>query len=135
MAEDKGIIDRAIAGSISWEMLTKWFLGLLAATILFALGWFVSQTRESGNHEARLAVLESNYKILSDVVQNQKAQDVRIVTLESQMGKMLTRDEHLVFYAQVIEALRDLKTEQVRVRTELETHDRRMVLEHPGVKP
>jgi len=122
----------AESSSVTPSMIAKWFLGITGGLLLFASGWMISSTREAGSHEARIAVLESQYRILSEVVQNQKAQDARIVVLEGQMSKMLTRDEHLVFYAQVIEALRELKSEQMRVRTELETHDKRMILEHPG---
>ena len=122
------------ADFVSSTALAKWFMGLVAVTIVFALGWFVAQTRESGNHEARISVLESQYKILSEVVQTQKAHEARLTSVEGQLAKMLTRDEHLVFYAQVIEALREIKTEQLRVRGELEDHDKRMIREHPEIR-
>ena len=120
-------MDTLAESTVSPGTVAKWLLGIVAGLVLFFVGWLVSTTREAGSHEARIAVLEAQYKVLSEIVQTQKAHEARLTSVEAQVSKMLTRDEHLALYSQVLEALRDLRAEQIRLRTAIEQG-------HAGIK-
>jgi len=101
-----------LLSSTGEDAFVKWTLRLGTILLIGAFGWFVATTRTTENLNTRLSALEEIVAANSLIIKGQQG-------LLTEQATQNSRIE------QILEQLRDIKEEQVRMRELLQKHDQR----------